>query len=170
METNQAQLQQFFDKLSNKVINLKPLMLNVAEIMHSSVMKNFRDQAANGKAWQKLAPSTIKQRKKKGYWPGRILQRRGGGDGLKASVQSSHGDDFAQVGTNKIYAAIHQYGGVISQSSLKTYIRKKSAGLNAAKPKRNKMRQIRIPARPFLVINDRDLVKVQKTVLDYLYK
>lgn len=145
-------------------------MLNVAEIMHASVMKNFSKQAANGKSWQKLSPGTIKQRKKKGYWPGRILQRRGGGDGLKASVQSSFGDDFAQVGTNKVYAAIHNYGGIISQSSIKSYIRKKSSGLNASKPKRNKMRQIRIPARPFLVINDKDLVKVQKTVLDYLSK
>lgn len=170
METNETQLQQFFDKLSNKVINLKPLMLNVSEIMLASVMKNFRNEAANGKKWKRLAHSTIKQRKKKGYWPGRILQRRGGGDGLKASIQSSHGDDFAQVGTNKVYAAIHNYGGVISQSSIKSYIRKKSSGLEASKPKKNKMRQIRIPARPFLVINDKDLVRVQKTVLDYLSK
>ena len=46
---------------------------------------------------------------RRAHWPGQILQVSGGA-GLAGSVQSDHGRDFAEAGTNKVYAATHQFG------------------------------------------------------------
>lgn len=51
-------------------------MRNIADIMQDSVEENFEKEGRPEK-WEKLKPSTIKQRSKKGYWQGRILQMRG---------------------------------------------------------------------------------------------
>jgi len=44
-----------------------------------------------------------------------ILQRSGL---LAISVVTDYGADFAQTGTNKVYAAMHQFGGVTSPNSM----------------------------------------------------
>lgn len=155
--------------LSGKLKNLTPLMRMVAADLKDSVMENFTRQSAAGKPWAKLKASTIKERKKKGY-TGAILQRRGGGEGLKGSITAKHTTDSASVGTNKVYAAIHQFGGIIHRSSIKTYARKKKAGLKTNKPGSNKMSSIRIPARPFLIISQKDVDAVKDKVLAYLTK
>ena len=72
--------------------------------MEDSVEENFK-QAGRSDKWQELAKSTIKQRTKKGHWPGKILQVR---CELASSITSYYDSDSAVVGTNKVYAAIHQ--------------------------------------------------------------
>ena len=51
-------------------------MKHIAGIMLDSVEENFEKEGRPDK-WTSLAKPTIKQRIKKGYWPGRILQVRG---------------------------------------------------------------------------------------------
>ncbi len=126
-------------KLSQKAVNTAPLMRNIAGIMQDSVEENFEKEGRPDK-WQKLKPSTIKQRTKKGYWPGRILQRRGE---LAASITSKYDKHSAIVGTNKIYAAIHQFGG--------------DAGRGG---------KVKIHARPYLKLDDDEVNSIIKAVLD----
>lgn len=95
------------------------------------------------------------------------MQRRGQ---LKRSIISSYGEDFAQVSTNLIYAAIHNYGGVIHRSSLKTYLRKQREGKVSKKPSSNKMGSIRIPARPFMQLNNQDIEKIKQKIINALTK
>lgn len=148
--------------------NKSKLMVSVAETMRVAVLKNFNTEGSRiGKPWQKLANKTIEQRKKKGYFPGKILQRTGQ---LKRSIVSSYGEDYAQVSTNLIYAAIQNYGGIIHRSSLKTYMRKYRAGKKAKKPTSNKMSSIRIPARPFMKLNNDDIEKIKKKIVLALIK
>ncbi|MDZ4211150.1 MAG: phage virion morphogenesis protein [Methylotenera sp.] len=153
--------------LSGKIKNLTPLMRMIAADLKDSVMENFATQSAAGKPWAKLKASTLKQRKKKGY-TGAILQRRGGGEGLKGSITAKHTADSASVGTNKVYAAIHQFGGLIHRSSVKTFMRKKKAGLSTKRPASNKMSSVRIPARPFLVISQKEIEAVKDRVTKWL--
>ncbi|WP_337872900.1 phage virion morphogenesis protein [Ignavibacterium sp.] len=141
----------------------KTLMASIAETIRVSVLKNIETEGQRlSKRWQKLSPKTIGGRKKKGYWPGKILQRTGQ---LKRSINSSYGENYAQVSTNLIYAAIHNYGGIIHRTSLKTFLRKKREGKEAKQPKTNKMSSIRIPARPFMQLISGDLEKIKSKIV-----
>lgn len=154
--------------LEQKLSNKNKLMVAIAETMRTAVLKNFETEGSRiGKPWQRLSHKTISQREKKGYWPGKILQRTGQ---LKKSVISSYGEDYAQVSTNLIYAAIQNYGGIIHRSSLKTFLRKKREGKTAKIPVKNKMNSIRIPARPFIKLNEQDLAKIKQKILTALKK
>lgn len=165
---NEFKPPEIIELLKNKLENKNKLMVAIAETMRTAILKNFETEGSRiGKPWQRLSHQTIKDREKKGYWPGKILQRRGQ---LKRSIISSYGEDFAQVSTNLIYAAIHNYGGVIHRSSLKTYMRKYRAGKKAKKPTSNKMSSIRIPARPFMKLNNDDIEKIKKKIVLALIK
>lgn len=163
---NEFKSPEIIELLKNKLENKNKLMVAIAETMRTAVLKNFETEGSRiGKPWQRLSHQTIKQREKKGYWPGKILQQRGQ---LKRSIISSYGEDYAQVSTNLIYAAIQNYGGVIHRSSLKTFLRKKISGKDIKKPGSNKMSSIKIPARPFMQLNDQDIEKIKQKIVNAL--
>jgi phage gpG-like protein len=125
-------------------------MAGIATELANQTEKNF---AAGGMpAWHPLAASTIKERSRRGAWPGQILQDSGS---LAASITPSSGSDYAQISTNKPYAAIHQYGGVIhhnAHSILKQIMdngkpRTTSGGTRPAF-------DVTMPARPFMPVTD----------------
>lgn len=148
-------------QLSEKLEDLTPINREISEKMLFAVQQNFDTQGARlGDPWQQLASSTIKRRsksevrvrdksgsyskykrgKKKGNfkikkvkptWPGKILQESGL---MLGSIITYYGKDYAGVGTNKVYAAIHQFGG--------------KAGRN---------KSVDIPARSFFELNEEDL-------------
>jgi len=83
-------------------------------------------------------------------------------------------DTTAIVSTNLIYAAIHQYGGWIHRSSLKTYLRKKREGKDASFDKlrmtKNKMSSFYIPARPFMRLSEGDLYAIKEKIIKKITK
>lgn len=125
--------------------DLTPAMREIAGLLADESEQAFEDEAdpATGEPWPDLAESTKKQRTKKGKWPGKKLQVSAGG--LAPSIHSEYGSDFAAAGTNKIYGAIHQFGG--------------QAGRNHA---------VTIPARPFLGLSDEGESEVLEIVNGYL--
>ena len=127
-------------RLSEKTQNLRPVMKIIAGIMMDSVEENFEQQGRP--KWPGLSLATRKQRTKKGYWPGKILQMRGE---LTASVTSDYGNDHAIVGTNKKYAAIHQFGG-----------------------KAGRGKKVNIPARPYLKLGGNALEEIITAINKYL--
>src|SRR3989339_368312 len=122
-------------RLSEKTKNLRPVMRNIAGIMMDSVEENFAQQGRP--KWKDLAEVTKKQRKKEGKWPGMILQKSQGG--LADSISSDYGDDYAIVGTNKKYAAIHQFGGPAGRG-----------------------KKVNIPARPYLTLGDTAVEEIKE--------
>lgn len=115
-------------QLGNAAKQLKdarPLFRSLAGILESETEANF---AAQGRpSWVPLKASTKAARLKrnKGSSLLKILQDRGI---LAASVSSSYGADFAQIGAGgaaKDYAAIQQFGGTIDRAaySVKTRLR-----------------------------------------------
>ena len=142
IKIDDKEIQQLFKKLAAKTENLRPLMKNIAGIMMDSTEENF-DKEGRPDKWTPLAPSTIKQRTKTGTWPGKILQVSQGG--LASSITSKYDNNSAIVGTNKVYAAIHQFGG--------------NTGRN---------KKVKIPARPYLKLTDKDLLEIRSSITNYL--
>ena len=134
------ELQSYLDQLVERTSDLRPLMKNIAGILEDSVEEDFQQQGRP--KWEGLAKSTIEQRVKKGYWPGKILQMRGE---LAASITSSYDENFAIVGTNKVYAAIHQFGG-----------------------KADRGKKAEVPARPYLMLEETDFIQIKNAINRHL--
>lgn len=99
----------------------------IGETVTASVQRNF--ELGGRPPWQPLSPVTLA--KKRG---GSILVGKGWAGGLLGSIHWEVADNVVYVGTDKIYAAIHQFGG--------------SAGRG---------HKVEIPAREFLMIQDEDV-------------
>ncbi len=134
------ELNNLLNKLSSKAVNAAPLMKNIAGILEYSVEENFEHEGRP--KWDKLSNTTIKQRSKKGRSPGKILQMQGE---LATSVTSSYDSNSSAVGTNKVYAAIHQFGGYAGRA-----------------------KKVRVQAQPFLSLGDEEIDEIRRVVGRYL--
>ena len=106
------------DRLAATAHNMSPVMRVIAQELARQTEKNF---AAEGRPkWLGIKP-------RKGREGGHILQDTGQ---LAASITTSHDAGSATVGSNKVYAAIHQLGG-----------------------KTGRGHKVNMPARPFLPID-----------------
>ena len=104
------------------------LMKQLAGTMHHAVRQNFK-QGGRPK-WLGIK-----------YRNGKPLIDTGA---LRDNINQAYDNDTALVGTNMVYAAIHNFGGM--------------AGRN---------RKVRIPARPFLVLTNEDKQDLMDDVQDY---
>lgn len=110
--------------------NGRSLFQVVAQTLEAQTEANF---AAQGRpSWVTLSAATKAERLKrnKGSSVLKILQDRGI---LAASVSSSYGTDFAQIGAGgaaKDYAGIHQFGGTVERPahSVRTRLRTDAKG------------------------------------------
>ncbi|MBI5727558.1 MAG: phage virion morphogenesis protein, partial [Ignavibacteriales bacterium] len=59
----------------NRLTGKRELYQRIASDLLEAVYKNFEAEGRPEK-WKTLAPSTIRERRRKGYWPGKILQRQ----------------------------------------------------------------------------------------------
>jgi len=173
-----AQVSQLLAQLQHKCANPQPVLHEIGEILLFSVQRNF--DVGGRPAWPKLAKSTIAQRVKAKKWPGKILQRSGA-YGLLGSVNKRVGKDFVAIGTNKVYAATHQFGAKKGQFG-KLTVHVKSYTKKISKPGKKKKSTVtvkahskqmlcpwgNIPARPFLAVQDEDLADINETIGNYL--
>ena len=126
-------------EIAQKTSNLRPLMKNVAGIMADSTEENFKEEGRP--KWKDLSEKTKTVRKKTGHYPGQILQVSGQ---LALSVTTQYDDSSAVIGSNKVYAAIHQLGG--------------QAGKN---------QKTTIPARPYLSLFENDYHDILEVIEKY---
>lgn len=129
-------------KAAAKISNPEPLMASWANELLSQTEANF---AAEGRPhWIGL-----KYPRKDGKG-GKLLQRSSAG--LASSVQQFHTGDTAGVGSNKVYAAIHQLGGQTKPHEIKPK-NKKALAFNGRVVKKVNHPGSKIPARPYLPID-----------------
>jgi phage virion morphogenesis protein len=99
-------------RLQARILNPRSMMASISAELLSLTEKAFQNEGSPDK-WKSLASSTIRNRTKKGTWPGKILQVSTAG--LAASVTPTHGDHFAGIsagaGKSAKYAMIQQFGG-----------------------------------------------------------
>lgn len=125
--------------ISEVGVHTAPTMGAIARLGESATRLRFRDQVGpDGQRWK---PSLRAQ-----LTGGRTLTKDGH---LAGSISSGYGKDYAEWGVNRIYAAIHQFGGII---------RAKGGALKFALPGGGfaVVKAVRMPARPYLGVNDDD--------------
>lgn len=100
---------QVLGSLLDKLDDLSEPMNDIAAVLESATEGAFEAEAdpVTGQAWASLSDAYLKANPKR--QGGKILQASAGG--LAASVAADSGDFWAAIGSNKIYAAIHQFGG-----------------------------------------------------------
>lgn len=163
----------FLKQLRAKLGDLSPLMREIAGVMRGAVEDNFRDQ---GRPEWKASERAKKQ-------GGKTLQDTGR---LAASIGKGTRSNKTEaiVGTNVVYAAVHQFGGSVTiPAHTRTLAFKEKGGfMSRRQAGRRKAGAIRVafanyaartfkmPERPFLSMTDADYTKVQAKIQEYLSK
>jgi phage gpG-like protein len=112
MSDSSGALQNAFQAMVNEVFTSSALYSEIGELLSASIQKNFDNEGRYGalidgiwqggkNTWKPLSASRIKQRTKKGHWPGKILQDTGG---LKSSINYVATRDGLIIGSGKTYA------------------------------------------------------------------
>ena len=156
--------------LIHKLEHREPLMKILSHAMWDAVEENFAQQGRP--SWMGWSPKYAKRR-----GPGQILQRSGR---LAASIMPYSDNDSAVVGTNVVYAAIHNSGGVIdipARSQQAYYRMDKSGTLDNRFSKKSKANysewhtipayQIKMPRREFLRLTETDVESMEKQAENY---
>ena len=133
-------------ELKKRMGNLSPLMKNVGELALTSIRKNFEVGGRPSK-WKGLKLSTIKGRTAQGHWPGKILVRHGVSAGMLGTLSYKAYGDRVVLSANKIYAAIHHFGGQAGRGH-----------------------KVKIPKRPFMLIQKEDWEEMKRLAGAYLTK
>ncbi|MCB0252571.1 MAG: phage virion morphogenesis protein [Anaerolineae bacterium] len=127
-----AEINAALKQLADKSANMQPAMEGVAQVTKSNILFGFRGSVSPyGRRWLPL-----KLRK------GEPLVDTGT---LRSSITLRSTKSTAEIGTNKIQAPIHQFGGVIRAKHAPFLVFKTPTGYA-------KKKSVRIPARPFMPI------------------
>jgi phage virion morphogenesis protein len=185
IEIDDSAFEQAMERVRGFMKDASPAMSLVSALMADAVEENF---AAEGRPkWLGLGKNTLKRRRKDAG-TGKILQRSGR---LAGSITQSHDATSARVGTNVVYAAIHQFGGTIQRHPMSGFVRLRKAkngmimrqadhphlavfaknghkNVKVVKWTRSTGWTIKIPARPFLVLTEADNVGIESEVTAYL--
>lgn len=106
---NSGAVVKFLNGTAKKLKDLSPLMKTARVVLKKSVDDNFETQGESlGKKWKPWSEGWKKYRLKKKHGSGKILNFSGE---LRRDIRAKSGRDFALVGVNKEYAAIHNFGG-----------------------------------------------------------
>lgn len=116
---DEKDLQRGLSQLLKNATNSRPMMRSIATELVSLTEDNFESESWGGDKW--------KQSQRAANESGKTLQKSGQ---LAASITSRVGNNHAQVGSNKKYAAIHHLGGEAGRG-----------------------KKLTLPARPYLPIN-----------------
>lgn len=141
----------WLDKLATRCQHREPLMNKVAGIMLDAVDENF---VQGGRpAWKPLTSRDGKPLMKSGR--------------LHGSIEPFADNDQAVVGTNVVYARIHQEGGKTRPHIIRPR-HKKALRFNGRFARQVNHPGSDIPARPFLSLTDDDNDAIRQAVIDYL--
>jgi phage virion morphogenesis protein len=121
--------------------NALPAMQIIGQRVVKSVVENFM-VGGRPQGWQPLAPATLAAKK-----GGSILVGKGFGGGLLGSIHAEPENDAVVVGTDKVYGAVHQFGG------------KAGRGLKTT-----------IPQREFLLIQDGDYQEIKEDLGHFILR
>lgn len=148
IDYNDQQIQRVLTRLIETGQNPAPIMKDIAAYGENSTRDRFKDGVApDGSAWK----------------PSQRVMERGGktlidSSRLLDSIVSNSGGDFAEWGSNAIYAAIHQVGGEIRAKTGKGLFFRTPDGSG------RRVKKVTIPARPYLGINADD----EENILDLI--
>lgn len=152
IDSNLPLVQQLFKTLRQLGDNPQPLLEDIAFLGENSTRERFRTQTdPDGQRWK---PSLRAQ-----STGGKTLTLDGH---LGDSISSGADKKSAVWGTNRIYAAIHQFGGTINAKSSKG-LRFKIPGFGWVTK-----RQVKLPTRAFLGLSTDDEADILDLTRNYV--
>jgi len=146
IKIDDTELQRTLKGILSRLGNIKPAAKLMGEIALESITTNF-EEGGRPKKWKKLAKRTIKERERQGKWPGRVLVRSGHAGGLMGAIAYTPLNDRVIVHADKVYARIHHYGGMAGPG-----------------------RKVKIPARPYMMIQDEDWAEMQDALSNHIFR
>jgi phage virion morphogenesis protein len=130
---------------------------NIGLAVVKQTRRHFEQQRdPEGQAWAPLNPDYAKG--KRGT---KILEEQGMAGGLEGSITSVVHPGYVEIGTNKVYGAIHQFGGTIRPRSGEFLVFKLGGKTVLA-------RKVTIPARPYLGLSPQDKAELLDIVEDHI--
>ncbi|MBN2060704.1 MAG: phage virion morphogenesis protein [Deltaproteobacteria bacterium] len=148
IKIDDSEMQELFGRVMAHMTDMTPVMREIGEIVDESVQRNFEEhRAPDGTPWKPLAESTKRQKAKRGRNPDDILIMN---RILMGSIHPDAYPDRMEIGTDEVYAAVHQFG--IGERSVIASGRRMAA----------------IPARPFLGVRDEDWPEIKNAILHFL--
>ncbi len=146
-----------------KLRSMEPFMKNVGEeLVRETQQVRFPTMTApDGTRWAPLKPATMARKKKNAD---RILFASGQ---LCQSIRYQASSSRVLVGTNKVYGAIHQFGGEIPKNRGRNLQKAAGSGREIL-ARRASSRGIRMPARPFLGFSEATRVRILEIAEYYL--
>lgn len=182
---NDEDLQGLFSALGERCLHPRPALEGIGEALVTSVKDNFKARSApDGAPWKSLSPRYARWKtKEKGRNADDILMltRR-----LYNSIDKRVSDSEVAVGTiksgsNVVYAAIHQLGGIIRRGARRQTLYFKMTGkgtvgrLFVKKGKSDfaqdvdvKAHDVTMPARPFLGVKEDDWEEFRNMLILYI--
>ena len=166
-----------FSRLQAAARDLSPAMRAIAGLLEARTAANFASEAGPLGKWPELKRAP---RDKRRTQPQILVDTAR----LKNSITTQAGADFATIGTNVIYAAIHQFGGDIkiaarSQQAYFKQARDGTVGNRFVKKSQSNFAQwhtrgehtLHIPARPYLpFLNGKLQAGVEAEILEMLQR
>jgi phage virion morphogenesis protein len=134
--------------------NMTGALKNVGEHLRDTTIERIQEERTpDGKPFAPLNPLYAETKKGPG-----ILR---GESGDLARIVYQLGQDEVEVGSNAIYAAIHQFGGTIRPKSA-------SALVFSMGGQTFRVKSVRIPPRPFLGVSEADQAELLAIFEDYI--
>lgn len=162
-----------FSELLLRGANLHPVMDEIGSLLVATVAHRFaEEEGPDGEAWT----------------PSRRAEDEGGvtltdSARLRHSITHSAGATKVEIGTNLVYAGIHQFGGTITKHAASMPIHRRQADIKAGVSRfarRSKAdfvsyhevgeHTITMPARPFLGVSKADEREIEALLEGYLMR
>jgi len=170
VQINEKDLETKLSRIMARARDMRPAMKDIGEYMLGVTDERFSaEEDPSGRPWQPHSPLTLMiaygwtRRKKDGSTSRRKLYTQKGGltsgferyamnrkiltlsSRLRKSIHYQATEDSVVIGTDAVYAAIHQFGG-----------------------KAGRGRKVSIPARPYLGISDADRSEAVRIIKEHL--
>lgn len=157
---NVTPVMQKLGSLSQKLDGLRPLLEDVKGRLLLSVQQNFT-ASGRPRSWTPLARSTLANRR---GTSARILRDTGR---LQNSITSRIENRSIIVGTHVLYARIHQEGGTIQIPEVRARpgkVLRFVVGGQVVYARRARAHSVRIPARPYLLLQESDRTYIRNAI------
>lgn len=163
IKVDDASVRRALSTLSGRVGQLWPALKNIGEYMVRSTWERFDAQKdPGGTPWAPLKNTTLLRKR-----GSKILIET---SRLRDSIVYKVSEREVAIGTNVVYAAIHQFGGKTKPTTIRAKSKKALFWPGAAHP----VSSVRhpgstIPARPFLGISEEDRQEIAAIFGDHLF-
>ncbi len=180
LEVNDKEVQQMLGQIAKRIGNPEPALKVIGGIIRTSVVRNF-EKGGRPDKWEKHSKLTEARRGKGAP----ILIKQGFEGGLMGSISVKTEKDSVIVGTNKEYAAVHQFGadkGSFGTFAVKVKPFERKITQAFGKPLKGGAKAVKvgehtrnvklpwgdIPARPFMMIQYEDWTEMQAMLAEYI--